>query len=212
MASITQLSNLKKDSLVWSKQGITSGTPKLAYFNYDFKNLHLHIPRVRIAFTPNPLMPPEKMHSSEGSPRAALPKYTLPVATNDVLLPILTHMESRICELLFEKKDQLYGAEAKKVRDVSTIGEFFYKSFLYEGAPSADGESRPPLFNAKIPLDTKVPGNFKVICHVMNDETGKPTEFPLTQANYTEVLRGGNDVEFVVRVKGVLFTLNTFNT
>lgn len=188
------------------------GVPKVAYFHFNDKNFYLKAPNQRIAYAPKPLEGYKK--SGESSPRVQLPKYTLPVVVeNDEFREALVKLEGRIIELLFERKDLLFGADtAKKIKTVKTLEEHYYKSVLYEGS-STTGERRSPLFNiAKLPLDPKNPSNFMVRMHhiVENKEEGtnSVSQVELTVDNLADYIRGGNTAELVLRVKGVAIANN----
>lgn len=207
-ATLVDFANLSTENLAWSKQGMIMGMPKLAYFHFNEKNFYLKAPNQRIAYTPKPLQPISNNDASaSSSPRTKLPKFTLPVVCeNDEFRGVLAKLEVRIVQLLFERKDMLFGENAKKIKNVKTLEEHYYKSFLYEGGLGSD-QQRSPLLNAKLPLDYKTPSKFAVRMHhlVEDKESGTHSvaQVELTQDNFAEYIKGGNTAELVLRFKGV---------
>lgn len=207
-ASLIQFEDLSTEKITWSKRGIIAGVPKIAYFNYDDKMFYLKAPNQRIAYTPKPLDPIKKS-GGESSPRAQLPKYGLPVVCeNEEFHAALKTLEDRIVDLLFERKDQLF-ADAKKIKNRQTLMDHYYKSVMYEGN-STDKGPRPPLLNAKLPLNPDTPSKFTVCMHhVRTDEESQVPELvkvDLTTDNFDTYIKGGNTAEMVLRFKGVAVT------
>ena len=192
------------DLLVWSKQGITQGVPKLAYFHYEDKNFYMRTPIQRIAYTPKPLAPIVKPGEDASK---KLPKYTLPIVAEELtFFTALNKLDARIIQLVFDRKDMLFTKEeAKKIKSPNIVEEFYYKSILYLG--EKDGEERKPLLNAKLPLNSQSPDDFAVMVHVMNEddcELGLAWQkVELTRSNLEEHIRGGAKAECLIRVKGI---------
>lgn len=185
------------NGLSWANdKGVSMTNPRMAFLMKDGHAPYYITDRMRIAYKPRPLTIAAD-NSSASSPRANVPKYNLPLSTEGIEDQFV-NMEDAFCQLLWERKDLLFSAQAqKKIKDAVTVKEFFYKSCLYKG----DSE-RAALFTPKMPLVKNDHSKFKVTAFVMEGDMGQKVE--LTQDNYGEWLKGGNEVEAVFKLRGVV--------
>lgn len=202
---VVKLHEFKDDLLKWSKAAIIAGTPKLAYFTYTDKNLFIEYPRMRIGYTPKPLIYKEKEPSPDALKSKA--KYTLPLVTTEDVMLNVQGMEESICRLIYERKDSLLSAsDARKCSGVASVMDYYFKSTLYF---SEDRVSGTPLMNVKIPLDhrNEHSNEFAVVCHVIHtisEEEKQSERIILDVDNYVNYIKGGAEVMVIARLKGVV--------
>ena len=177
----------KLDKIKWSN-GFLQNSPKMGFFNVEGKSARFMSDRMRIAFTPRELI----FESKKGAP----PRYNLALSTKDCY-DQFEALETRMCELIADKKEFLFGADTvKKIKSADTVKYHYLKSFMYGGS-----EDRTPLFTLKLPLDKKEDkeNEFKIVAYV--DDVGKVR---ITRDNYKQYLRGGNEVEVIFHLKGAV--------